>query len=219
MKKILLTLAAVAAASCATYGQGVMTFASSVGIFDDFTTPGTPTKDGNMYVDLIWMAGSGNTFSDFSGGATAAGTLTSSPWSDLNALSADGASGTGSTWGLFSGSELAQTLHTSPPIYGTYSDNTITFGSVAGGSVISMYVIAWNDAYSTVSAAAQAGAPIGWSGEINYTLGTSTSPGAPLGAAGSGFDVDDIAATPEPTTLALAGLGGLSMLFLRRRKA
>jgi hypothetical protein len=27
------------------------------------------------------------------------------------------------------------------------------------------------------------------------------------------------AVTPEPTTLALAGLGGISMLFLRRRKA
>jgi hypothetical protein len=42
-------------------------------------------------------------------------------------------------------------------------------------------------------------------------------------ATGGAIDYTDISitpvATPEPTSLALAGLGGLSMLFLRRRKA
>jgi hypothetical protein len=46
---------------------------------------------------------------------------------------------------------------------------------------------------------------------------------AATGLAGSGFSTSQQALTlyamPEPTTIALAGLGGLSMLFLRRRKS
>jgi len=62
----------------------------------------------------------------------------------------------------------------------------------------------------------------GYSGIANIASGGVGSPASPatsiFGAGIQGFDLFAVP-VPEPTTLALAGLGGLSMLFLRRRKA
>lgn len=220
MKKTLLTLAAVAAASCASYGQGYFTFQSTSGIFDDFTTAGTPTKDGNMYVDFIYASGTSQIFSALGSSASAAGTISAAnnPWAALSALSAD-STGTVGGWDWFSASEIAKTGATPPPAVGQYSDGVVDLTGLASGDVISLYAIAWNDAYSTVQAAATAGAAVGWSQEINVTLGSSTAQAGQLGTPGGAFDVDVVTSGPEPTTIALAGLGGLSMLFLRRRKA
>ena len=50
-----------------------------------------------------------------------------------------------------------------------------------------------------------------------YTMdGTTVNTALVSGLTGPG--AIDVEATPEPTTLALAGLGGLSLLLARRRK-
>jgi len=47
----------------------------------------------------------------------------------------------------------------------------------------------------------------------------SAPPGTPTSVfASGGISQFTLYAVPEPATLALAGLGGISMLFLRRRK-
>jgi PEP-CTERM motif len=219
MKKITITLGAAMAMAMAygAYGQAYLSFLSNNGIYDDFTS-GTPTRAGDMYVDFIWMAGGGQTLL---GSATTAGESVS--WSQIENLSVGT---TGASWGLGSASELALTESNPPPGVGNYNEGrTFVLSDETPGNVISLYAFAWDaaDGY-TVSAAAAANAPIGWSGEIDYTLGSIVAPGVPLGDAGGGFDVDpisgdpgDINPAPEPTTLALAGLGALSMIFLLRR--
>ena len=128
----------------------------------------------------------------------------------------------GWNWGSLNGT----TVFTAPTI-GTAGPAQ---GSIAGGSqaavfqgstseAITVYLVAWSSAYSSPSAASTAGSAIGWSAPINYTTGSSGIPGVTLAVAGmSNFYVDTIAPTPEPGTMALAALGGASLLLFRRRK-
>lgn len=62
-----------------------------------------------------------------------------------------------------------------------------------------------------------------YAGEATLNAPNVFSPSAFTGLAGSGYSGSNPALTllpvPEPATLALAGLGGVSMLFLRRRKS
>ena len=69
---------------------------------------------------------------------------------------------------------------------------------------------------TTLSEAEAAGAPVGWSSVFSYTLGSGPPAGAPVQTDVPAFGINYV---PEPTTLAFAGLGGLSMIFLRCRKA
>jgi len=90
-------------------------------------------------------------------------------------------------------------------------------GTSSAGGTISIYVIGWSAAYATPQAAALAGSPVGWSAPFSYTYANSI--GTPLNFTQSGLGnyMVDPAPIPEPTTLALAGLGGLSLLLFRRR--
>jgi hypothetical protein len=97
-----------------------------------------------------------------------------------------------------------------------YSASTFPLSGSPIGN-ITEYVVAWLAADgSTPSAAALAGAPVGWSAPFNYL--TTSSIGTPLTLANSGFVGFGVAPVPEPSTLALAGLGGLSLLLFRRRR-
>jgi hypothetical protein len=101
-------------------------------------------------------------------------------------------------------------------------------------------VVGWNTAlgnWATVQGYLTAGTiagQTGWFGQsgvaYNYAAGSGLPTPNLFGASGTSLagsgglpTVDAITLTslpvPEPTTLALAGLGGISMLFLRRRKA
>lgn len=91
----------------------------------------------------------------------------------------------------------------------------IAGGTGVSGSSIEMVILAYNasaGSWSTASA-------LGWSNPFSDVVGSSASDsnaqqeGSPL------VNQFGVAAVPEPATLALAGLGGLSMLFLRRRKS
>jgi len=88
----------------------------------------------------------------------------------------------------------------------------------APGTTDSLFVIAWpteGGLYNTLSAAEAASVPVGWSAIFDYTLG-SAPPAVPAAVT----VVPDFGIpSPEPTALPLIGSGGLSMLFLRRRKA
>jgi hypothetical protein len=90
--------------------------------------------------------------------------------------------------------------------------------NLIGGTTNTMYLIAWSSAYATPSAAQAAGAAVGWSNPFQYlpTSGINTpNYGVTMNSAGlSPFGVGPV---PEPTTVALAGLGGLALLGLRRR--
>jgi hypothetical protein len=89
-----------------------------------------------------------------------------------------------------------------------------TAAGITGGGTYEMYAVAWNSAYgATPLAASLAGAPLGWSQEFSYATGGSAL------ATVVATSINQFAVlVPEPSTIALAGLGGLSMLLFRRRK-
>jgi len=96
-------------------------------------------------------------------------------------------------------------------------------GTGVSGSDIEMVFIAFNTSDTALATGAGASGlssvtALGWSNPFSQNVGSgSADPQATTGELSvNGFGV---APVPEPTTLALAGLGGLSMLFLRRRKA
>jgi len=94
-----------------------------------------------------------------------------------------------------------------------FSSSTV---AASGGSV-TMVMIAWN---ASAGANYQNASDMGWSNPFGATVGTSSSDSnAGIAQSADSLNQFGVAPVPEPTTLALAGLGGLSMLFLRRRKA
>jgi PEP-CTERM motif len=95
--------------------------------------------------------------------------------------------------------------------------------NLAASTTYSMFVIGWNTGggvNTTVAEALAANSPVGWSQVFQYTSVVAPPTGSETAGAGAGnkFGIGYVP-VPEPTTLALAGLGGISMLFLRRRKA
>lgn len=128
----------------------------------------------------------------------AAGTVANS--SSLTALGAPAPFNSGAQAGYFTGGQRS-------------------IPGVAGGSVITVQVRAWNTGggnFATWAAAATGGGSIGESALAQVTLGTP--PGTPpymTGLNGATFHLSPI---PEPSTLALAGLGLAGMLVFRRRR-
>jgi hypothetical protein len=89
-------------------------------------------------------------------------------------------------------------------------------GTAAGGGTATLFLIAWSNAYATPALAQAAGSILGWSAPFNYNY--TASIGTPLTILASGFAPFGVAGVPEPTTMAVAGLAGLSLLLFRRRK-
>ncbi|HEY1789511.1 MAG TPA: PEP-CTERM sorting domain-containing protein [Verrucomicrobiae bacterium] len=86
--------------------------------------------------------------------------------------------------------------------------------NLASGSSIEEVVLGYNAGASSWTAVTG----IGWSNPFQNTVGTSA--GDPFATATQSLaNQFAVVISPEPSTLALAGLGGLAILFLRRRKA
>lgn len=113
-----------------------------------------------------------------------------------------------------------QNANNAVPVQLALANGSFNYGNVAllGSSpgTIYLFEIAWLAAYGSTPAAAQsAGSPLGWGNVFSYSLVASTSTPGPISGA-NGFGT--FLPIPEPSTLALAGLGGLSLLLFRRRK-
>jgi len=80
----------------------------------------------------------------------------------------------------------------------------------------SVYMIGWNSAYATPALAAAAGTYVGWSAPFSYTATANTIIPGNFSGVTPQFGVAGL--IPEPSTIALAGLGSLGMLLFRRRK-
>lgn len=77
-----------------------------------------------------------------------------------------------------------------------------------------VFAIAWDKNYATPLTAAQAGASVGWSSPFFYDAVDFI--GTPSTFAASGFVPFGIV-IPEPSTFALASLGGFALMLFRRR--
>jgi hypothetical protein len=94
----------------------------------------------------------------------------------------------------------------------------IGWNTAIGGSSLSTFETAY-----TAALGAQSTLLYGYSAVANILLGNNASPGnsnffSPAAGGVSGFTLGEVTPTPEPTSMVLAGLGGLSLLALRRKK-
>jgi len=222
MKKLIISsVLGVAVAASTAFGQGYVSFGSGLHIVWDnaSTTSTTPTFDTGFDATFLWNASSSTTpmyMASTPTNGTAGAILASTAWLDIS-NSVAGGSWTAATTG---GTAMigAPTSATGGFSYDGAAQLALD-GNTSASEAINMFVVAWDTdggLYTTLASAEAGDAPIGWSSVFSYTLA-----GAPPGstAAKTAVPAFGIGPVPEPTTLALAGLGGLSMLFLRRKKA
>jgi hypothetical protein len=139
--------------------------------------------------------------------------------------------GTGYTAALLAGptaSSMAQ-IGTTPLLTGAQAGYFLggvqTITTVAGGGTADFLIEVWNSAsYSSFAAAQAAGTPnaFAWSNggaALTVTTGnpTTTPAGLPASLTALGTTPIQLNGVPEPSTLALAGLGAVALLMFRRR--
>lgn len=214
MKK-LLVLTMFAALAATSYGQGLVQFQNR-------DTASSPTVDAKIWLDgtnsgvalsgtqplyrVALLGGSTSGQSAFIGP-----TLASSRAGNLNLLSSPS---TGATWTTFRTGAAAGYV-------GVGTDAGRDGG--AYGSTIQVQVVAWLGAFNDWNSAYAAwlsGDPtvkIGASNAINVTLPASaTDPNLTRLVGLQSFAI--VPNVPEPTSLALAGLGAAALMIFRRRK-
>jgi hypothetical protein len=229
MKKILLTLIGMVAGAALVHAQGgFLNWANASAHPMTNTTPyatGYPTTTGHV--------------SGFTGGTvgpTSTGLYYFALLAATSTTSNDSGNPFGSDWSLV-------TYAAGGNAYGT---NNAVAGSVIGlgggtgagfassltaGTTYFDMVVAWSAslgadwATATVNGPSFGTGPAGYFGYSNVgTITPTASPAPPASiiggtSAGQGLITLYAVPTPEPTTIALAGLGGLAALVLRRRKA
>jgi hypothetical protein len=230
MKKLITIMAAVAVVSIAAQGQGFVNFANSSAAGSKISTNGIAGGAAlglaagpvNSFYFALFVSTTATNVAGSGTGAVvppAQGTGSGYVWSDSN-------------WS-FSGAYA-----TNAASAGRVSGNTSSTGTgavvtgVAGGGFAQFVVVAWSaNLGSTLSALqtslANMSSVVGVSflgesavsGSVQVGDGVSVANPTILAASGAvpGFTVGELAATPEPGTLALAALGGASLLMFRRK--
>jgi len=219
MKKSIIIAAALAITSVGAFAQGNVQFGgNSKGIWNDYTTPGSSVLSAGIDVAMLFF--------------------TTSPTA-LNAISSTGSATNGSTvytplaaWtALENGSTAVNGPSSSSPAVGTtignggFTYNTATAWSasnVTGGTTYFAVEVAWNTDGGTITTLSEAEAAaatdqVGWSSVFNYTPSTGANPAPGWSASITPFSVGGVT-TPEPGTMALAAIGGASLLMFRRKK-
>jgi len=237
MKKQIAILAALVATSgFAAFGQDYLeiSITGTKYVWDNSTTPGVglPATAGEYDVAFLW-APTGTADSLPSVGTEFASTFTPTDQVATNGVTSTGAgiaaiqSMLSSGWSIGEyfggGSNIVTTTGAKGAITASPGVFELQGGTGTSGSSIEMIFFAFNASDTALATGAGGNGlssvtALGWSNPFSTTVGSGSSdPNAGGGQSGAnGFGV---APVPEPTTLALAGLGGLSMLFLRRRKA
>jgi hypothetical protein len=219
MKKLVVTTILGIAASLSCLAQGNFTFNNNAGsaVWDNRSGVGIKAA-ATMEVAMMWSANLtatnpvrylvGNEFSPTNGAGQFgdwSGIFTDPNWqlahdtSGGNPVIVNTAGGVAPFAGIFTGG-----------IKGL-------FGSSANQTIL-LYVLAWDKSFGIDPiAASQAGAPMGFSRVLQYTLGNNIVPGGGIGNGGlSPMGVNVL--IPEPATFALLGLGAAGLLIFRRRK-
>jgi hypothetical protein len=219
MKKIILTMVALAGISLAAHSQGTVAFQNENeinGVVDLEAANGTLSYATSFTIALYYgnVDGAATTVAL---GTDAYGQLTYSGFlADVTSA------------GLTLGGTAEADGASNP---GFFQGGTVT-ASVAGSVNDDIVIAAWTGDYSTLAAAEAGGAQVGILGFVNALGAGGQSPqvpvlsgwnsltGTPAVQAFEGGNYPDLVlySVPEPTTMALAGLGGLSLFLLRRKK-
>jgi len=225
MKKTIFTLAAIVGMGVAAYSQGVVVVGNSFINSDvvDYNAGNSVLTGSENYTPAssftaqLWYTASTTQPTPASLGANQYGYLTTSQFN------ADA-----------SGLTLADTLSGSG---GNFEDpNGVLLSGTTGGAAATLVLVAWDGSYANLAAAITAGANVGIISFSNPTANGTSDPNfyyltgwdaltpSPAAAAynSTTFGGSDLVLSPttvpEPTSLALAGLGGFGMLMALRRK-
>ena len=227
MKKLITTITALAIVSVSAYAQGYVNFANSSAAASKISTnsvPGgsatglTTATAGSFYYALFYSS-SATTVNGSALGVTPSASATGSyVWNDSN-------------WAF------AGCYATNATTVGRVSGNTSANGTgavvtgVAGGASAYFVVVGWSANLGSTLAAMEASLASGtwngtaWVGESAVSTllqigdGSSVSNPTLIAASGAvpGFTMG-VVPVPEPGTIALACLGGASLLLFRRKK-
>jgi hypothetical protein len=223
MKKTLITLAAVIGLAVTGYSQGQIQFNNNSisSVVVDYT-PGHNTLSNvanynaaSTFTIQLWYVALASAPTAASEGADGAGYLTTAQFATDNYTLASTITGSGGLFDL--GGSVSLT------------------GTTAGGTVL-VALVAWDGSYANLGAAVAANAGVGIMTFQNAS-GVPLSPSVPdfqgwdataqsvaaaaYSATGGGtYNGSDLilSPVPEPSTLVLGALGGLSLLVIRRRK-
>jgi hypothetical protein len=198
MKKYLSMLAVVAVAASA-FAQGTVNFSNNGStLVVDATKANAPIPANQGFVQFLW-APAGTAATDLSLGQTLTQWLTANPG-----------------WNA-----IASSIKAIGPVAGRFLGGTVTVPTATPGAAIQGAVASWGGNFANFDAAVSGGGSTGISTEFAVTTGnpTTTPPGTAAVITGAGqFGGLTVNAVPEPSTLALAGLGAAALLIFRRRK-
>jgi len=224
MKKTLLTAAVLGAIAGTVFAQGTISvkfLATSDHIY--YTTDGTAAGD------TVNPAGNPNNIPGY--GSVTIAVYSAAPGTPLLV--------SGNTTPVFDSNwHLAATKITAFGSPGFLAATTIILNGIAEGASAQVEIVGWTGAFtdfnSALASATGGGAVLlGWTGStlsggaFSWTQGTGSPNGSPAtlptatpyGAGGvKDLTLQPLTITPEPSTIALGGLGAAALLLFRRRK-
>jgi hypothetical protein len=202
MKKLILSVTALAACSVGAYAQGTLVFDTSSSA-NHVTIGGVLDTTTDINAELLYSTSAAGTFTPV------AEVLLSS-----SNTSPDGLPGFDNSDILSAAGDI--TFLKTGALQEQSGSAFFPSASAAAGATGFFEVEGWLGNYSSLAAAAAAGQATGTSASFSEVLTSSQSPSqATLGAFG-GVNLQT-AIMPEPSTLAMAGVGLASMLFFRRK--
>ena len=232
MKKILTLVAAVAGFSAVSYGQGTVLFSttasaasktsvnSSVGGTTFALTPTTSTYYYALFASATANTVLGSSAAIVGGTGASLASGASYVFNDANwtFISYGLSSATGA--GKFASSGTVN------------SDGSTTISFATAASSINVVAVGWSSNIGSTVASLEAffagtsGQTSGFTGEVAVnTISAGSVPGSGNATANNvfsgitGLKLGEVTPTPEPTSIALGVMGGLSLLALRRKKA
>jgi hypothetical protein len=216
MKKSLLIAAAASMVACGAFAQGTINFlASGSSSPIKFSTDGgaTSTKAPTGNPSQVSTYGQLNIGFFFAPNGTAL-TL------------AGGLPNFTVAW-----SQSSLVLHQVTPVPGQVPSTPVTSTVGAAGDTVEMEVVAWTGTATSWAAAVanQSGILLGYTGssasggglgwaQLTGGAGSPPGPAATMVTGAGGFNGLTLSSVPEPSTIALGGLGAAALLALRRRK-
>jgi len=166
----------------------------------------------------------------FQNGATTAIFTNTTSLGGVRGKAAPGALDYALLWGT-----TAAEANAAANVSATVGNSASSFGVIAGsanfaingtnpGDTDFFKMIAWSASFGTgyagYQAAALGGGLIGSSATLAFVLGPSSGPGTVIFSSSdlTKFQGFDVVPAPEPTTLALGGIGAAALLLFRRKK-